>query len=68
MSGEKRRTILSLVFMEKISGFILLIVGVALAYYASNYMKYLGAFGPSFTVIGILIAILGLTMITSKME
>ncbi|MBS7639902.1 MAG: hypothetical protein QW804_03920 [Candidatus Bathyarchaeia archaeon] len=67
MSKEKR-TILSLVFMEKISGFMLLVIGVALAYYANNYIEYLGGIGPFFIMAGVILAILGLLMIISRME
>lgn len=68
MSREGRSIILSLVFLEKISGFILFIIGAMLAYYANANLNYLGAFGFFFLAIGVLLVVAGLLMILAKVE
>lgn len=65
---KKSSTILGLVFVEKISGLILMIAGIILAYYTNMYMNDLGGIGLSLVAVGIILSILGLVMIIAKTE
>jgi len=66
LSKERRSTALSLIFAEKISGLILLIVGVILAYNSNT--KDLGALGAFFIMVGAVLAFLGILMIVAKSD
>jgi len=69
LSGKKESpTFLGLVFVEKISGLILLIVGVMLAYYTNIYISDLGGIGFLLIVVGVILAALGLIMFIAKTE
>ncbi|MEM2341550.1 MAG: hypothetical protein QXX94_02835 [Candidatus Bathyarchaeia archaeon] len=68
MSREKGTVMLGLVFLEKILGFILSVVGVILAYYTSINLSGLGAIGYLFLIAGITIAVAGLLLIIAKTE
>jgi hypothetical protein len=68
LSKERRSTALSLIFAEKISGLILLIVGVILAYNSNMHMKDLGALGAFFIMVGAVLAFLGILMIVAKSD
>ena len=69
MSGKKEPTMfLGLVFVEKILGFILLIVGIMLAYYTNTYISDLGGIGFLFIMAGVILAALGLIMFIAKTE
>ncbi|MBS7624449.1 hypothetical protein KEJ29_02585 [Candidatus Bathyarchaeota archaeon] len=66
MSKERRESSLSLVFMEKISGLALLIVGIILAHQTNINMGYLEGAGIFFMVISVVLIILGLLMIIAE--
>jgi uncharacterized membrane protein len=66
LSKGRRSTALSLIFMEKISGLILLIVGIILAYNSSIYMKDLGAVGKFSIAVGAMLVFLGILMMVAK--
>lgn len=68
MSKERKTAALSLIFAEKISGLILLIVGVVLAYNSNMYMKDLGALGAFSIIVGAVLAFLGILMILAKSD
>lgn len=68
MSKGRSSTALSLVFIEKISGLILLIVGAVLAYNSSIYIKDLGAIGRFSIAVGAILVFLGILMIVAKLE
>ncbi len=65
---KKSSTILGLVFVEKISGLILMIAGIILVYHTNMYMNDLGGIGLSLVAVGIILSILGLVMIIAKTE
>jgi len=65
---KESSTFLGLVFVEKISGFILLIVGIMLAYYTNTYISDLGGIGFLLIVVGVILAALGLIIFIAKTE
>ncbi len=65
---KKSSTFLGLIFVEKISSFILLIAGIMLAYYTNVYIKDLGGIGFFLIAVGVMLIILGLIMFIAKTE
>lgn len=68
MSREGSTVMLGLIFLEKILGFILSVVGIILTYYTNINLSGLGAVGYLFLVTGIAIIIVGLLLIIAKTE
>lgn len=69
MDDKRKETALGLVFFEKISGLILLIVGIILSSYTYVNRGDLGAVTSIFLIIvGIIVAFLGLLMFIVKGE
>ncbi|MBS7606846.1 hypothetical protein KEJ14_03275 [Candidatus Bathyarchaeota archaeon] len=68
MSREREGAILSLIFVEKFLGFMLLILGVVLAHQSVIYVDSLGTFGLIFVATGVIMVLLGLLMLIAKTE
>ena len=66
MSREGSSINLLLVFVEKISGIILTIVGLILAYYTYVSIGELKAVGSFFLLVGIILIFLGILMFVAK--
>jgi len=69
LSRNEGEVSLGFIFLEKFSGFVLLIVGIILSYYTHISRWDLGeAAAFFFMVVGILLVFLGLLLIIAKIE
>jgi predicted tellurium resistance membrane protein TerC len=68
MSRERAQRMRGLVFLEKISGFILAVIGATLAYNTSNELSSLGAIGYLILAASVVVLIMGLLLIIAKPE
>jgi len=68
MSRERAQAMRGLVFLEKISGFILVVIGAILTYSTGKELNNLGAVGCMLLAAGVIVLIIGLLLIIAKAE
>jgi len=68
MSREGKQIMRGLIFLEKISGFILVVIGAMLTYSTGNELNNLGAAGYLLLAAGVIVLIIGLLLIVAKAE